>query len=187
MSFKRTLVKYTAALSIFFTGLATVNVPAATVHADDVNSANTTTVNTDNSTSDIEINTPADSSVKKVSAADKKRDAVVKLAKKQIGKPYIWGATGPYGFDCSGLTTYVYKNAINKTLPRTTYGQITLGKSVAVSTKKLKKGDLLFWGNSHVGIYVGNGKFVHAPAPGQNVKTQTLASFFPSSAKRVID
>ena len=184
MSFKRTLVKYTAALSIFFTGLATVNVPAATVHADDIN---TTTVNTNDSLSDIETTTPADSSVKKTSAADQKRSAVVKLAKKQVGKPYIWGATGPSGFDCSGLTTYVFKNAINKTLPRTTYGQITLGKSVALSTKKLKKGDLLFWGNSHVAIYIGNGKYVHAPAPGQNVKIQTLGSFMPSSAKRVID
>ena len=136
--------------------------------------------------SDIETSTPAASTVKKTSAVTKKRNAVVKLAKKEIGKPYVWGAAGPYAFDCSGLTSYVYKNAINKTLPRTTYGQITLGKTVSVSTKTLKKGDLLFWGNYHVGIYIGGGKFVHAPAPGQNVKTQTLASFFPSSAKRVI-
>ena len=142
MSFKRTLVKYTAALSIFFTGLATVNVPAATVHADDIN---TTTVNTNDSLSDIETTTPADSSVKKTSAADQKRGAVVKLAKKQVGKPYIWGATGPSGFDCSGLTTYVFKNAINKTLPRTTYGQITLGKAVSLSTKKLKKGKTYYY------------------------------------------
>lgn len=183
MSFKRTLVKYTAALSIFFTGLSAVSVPA-TVHADDVE--NTTTVNTNNSASSIETSTPESDSVKKVSATTQKRNAIVKLAKKQVGKPYVWGATGPYGFDCSGLTTYVYKNAANKTLPRTTYGQITIGKSVSVSTKSLKKGDLLFWGNSHVGIYIGNGKFVHAPAPGQNVKTQTLASFYPSAAKRVI-
>lgn len=182
MSFKRNLVKYTAVLSVFFTGLATVNVPATTVHADDINTASAKS-----STSEIETSAPSNSSVKKTSAVTKKRNAIVKLAKKQIGKPYIWGATGPSGFDCSGLTTYVFKNAINKTLPRTTYGQITLGKSVAVSTKKLRKGDLLFWGNSHVGIYIGNGKFVHAPAPGQNVKTQTLASFYPSSAKRVID
>lgn len=183
MSFKRTLVKYTAVLSVFFTGLATVNVPAATttVHADEIS------IDTDNSTSDIETTTPDSSTVKKTSAVDQKRNAVVKLAKKQIGKPYVFGAAGPSAFDCSGLTSYVFKNAINKTLPRTTYSQINLGKSVAVSTKKLKKGDLLFWGNSHVGIYIGGGKFVHAPAPGQNVKTQTLASFFPSAAKRVID
>ncbi|QLK32480.1 C40 family peptidase [Lactobacillus crispatus] len=183
MNFRRTLVKYTAALSVFFAGISAINVPS-TVHADDVEN---TTVTTNNSISDLETTKPDSSSVKQESAATKKRNAVVKLVKKQIGKPYIYGAAGPSGFDCSGLTTYVFKNAINKTLPRTTYGQITLGKTVSVSTKKLKKGDLLFWGNYHVGIYVGNGKFVHAPAPGQNVKQQTLASFYPSSAKRVID
>lgn len=183
MNFKRTLVKYTAALSIFFAGISVINVPS-TVHADEIT---TNAVNTDNSISDIETSTPADSTIKKTSTVTKKRNAIVKLAKKQIGKPYVYGAAGPSAFDCSGLTSYVYKNAANKTLPRTTYGQITLGKTVSVSTKKLKKGDLLFWGNYHVGIYIGNGKFVHAPAPGQNVKTQTLASFFPSSAKRVID
>ncbi len=152
MNFKRTLVKYTAALSIFFTGISTISV-AATVHAD-------------------EVSAPVVTTVKKTSAVAKKRNAIVKLAKKEIGKPYVWGATGPSAFDCSGLTTY---------------GQITLGKTIPVSTKTLKKGDLLFWGNYHVGIYIGGGKFVHAPAPGQNVKTQTLASFFPSSAKRVIN
>lgn len=167
MNFKRTLVKYTAALSIFFTGISTISA-AVTVHAD-------------------EVSTPVVTTVKKTSNVTKKRNAIVKLAKKEIGKPYVWGATGPSAFDCSGLTTYVYKNAANQILPRTTYGQITLGKTIPVSTKTLKKGDLLFWGNYHVGIYIGGGKFVHAPAPGQNVKTQTLASFFPSSAKRVID
>jgi Cell wall-associated hydrolases (invasion-associated proteins) len=178
------LVKYTAALSIFFTGLATVNVPAATVHADDIN---TTTVNTDDSISDIETTTPAASSVKKTSAADQKRDAVVKLAKKQIGKPYIVGCNWSFRFRLLRFNYLRFKNSINKTLPRTTYGQITLGKAVSLSTKKLKKGDLLFWGNSHVAIYIGNGKYVHAPAPGQNVRIQTLGSFMPSSAKRVID
>ena len=167
MNFKRTLVKYTAALSIFFTGISTISA-AVTVHAD-------------------EVSTPVVTTVKKTLDVTKKRNAIVKLAKKEIGKPYVWGATGPSAFDCSGLTTYVYKNAANQILPRTTYGQITLGKTIPVSTKTLKKGDLLFWGNYHVGIYIGSGKFVHAPAPGQNVKTQTLASFFPSSAKRVID
>ena len=192
MNLKRTLVKYTAALSIFFTGVS-ISVPA-TAYADEVL---TSTVNTDNAISDnvntndamadIETSTPAASTVKKTSAITKKRNAIVKLAKKEIGKPYVWGAAGPYAFDCSGLTSYVYKHAAHKTLPRTTYGQITRGKTIRVSTKKLKKGDLLFWGNYHVAIYIGNGKFVHAPAPGQKVKTQTLASFFPSSAKRVID
>lgn len=157
MDFKRSLIKITAVLSLVFAGSALVsNVPA-----------NTQTVQAASK------------------SASQQRAAVVKLVKKEIGKPYVWGATGPSAFDCSGLTSYVFKNAIGKVLPRTTYGQITIGKSV--SLKNLKPGDLLFWGNYHVAIYVGNGKYVHAPAPGQNVKEQTLASFYPSQAKRVIN
>lgn len=193
MDFKRTLVKYTATLSIFFTGISAIS-SANAAYADEVSTSTVTTnnsisdiVNTNDSLSDIETSTPAATTVKKTSAADKKRNAIVKLAKKEIGKPYVWGAAGPFAFDCSGLTSYVYQHAAHKTLPRTTYGQITFGKTIPVSTKTLKKGDLLFWGNYHVAIYIGYGKFVHAPAPGQNVKMQTLASFFPSSAKRVID
>lgn len=157
MSFKRSLVKFTAVLALFFTGASIINVPVTST------TAQAATIQT----------------------AKQKRNAVVKLAKKELGKPYIWGATGPNGFDCSGLTSYVYKNAIGTILPRTTYSQINIGKHVSMS--HLKKGDLLFWGNYHVGIYIGNGKFIHAPAPGQTVKIQTLASFYPSQAKRVID
>ena len=79
MNFKRTLVKYTAALSIFFTGIS-INA-VATVHAD-------------------EVSTPIVTTVKKTSAVTKKRNAIVKLAKKEIGKPYVWEATGPSAFDC---------------------------------------------------------------------------------------
>lgn len=159
MKLKRSLVKFAVALSVFVSGISISNV----VFAD---SDPATTIQASN-----DVNS--------------KRDAVVKLAKKQIGKRYVFGGTTPAGFDCSGLTQYVYKNAVSTVLPRTTYGQIVQGKSV--SLKNLKKGDLLFWGNYHVGIYTGNGKFVHAPAPGQNVKEQTLSSFYPSSAKRVLN
>ena len=134
MNFRRTLVKYTAALSVFFAGISMINVPA--VHADDVSS---TTINTNNSISDLETTNPDSSSVKKESATTKERNAVVKLVKKQIGKPYIYGAAGPSGFDCSGLTSYVYKNAINKILPRTTYGQITLGKTIQFQLRSLRR------------------------------------------------
>lgn len=118
-----------------------------------------------------------------------KRDKVVKQATKEIGKPYVWGATGPSSFDCSGLTQYTYKHAIGKVLPRTTYTQVNLG--TRVSMKNLKKGDLLFWGPKnapyHVGIYAGNGEYIHAPQPGQNVRKQALSSYFyPSVAKRII-
>ena len=120
-----------------------------------------------------------------------KRNKVVKLAKKQVGKRYVYGATGPYSFDCSGLTQYVFKKAIKKSITRTTYTQVKKGKTVKVSKAKLKKGDLLFWGSKsspyHVGIYVGGGKYVHAATPSQGVRKQRLSSYFwPSTAKRVI-
>ncbi|MGN1408426.1 C40 family peptidase, partial [Lactobacillus sp.] len=76
-------------------------------------------------------------------------------------------------------------------ITRTTYTQVKQGKTVAVSTYSLKKGDLLFWGSKsspyHVGIYVGNGQYVHAATPSQGVRKQYLSSYFwPSTAKRVI-
>ena len=120
-----------------------------------------------------------------------KRNKVVKLAKKQVGKRYVYGATGPNAFDCSGLTSYVYSHAIGKYISRTTYSQVYQGKTVKVSTVSLKKGDLLFWGSKsspyHVGIYVGGGQYVHAATPSQGVRKQYLSSYFwPSAAKRVI-
>ena len=122
-----------------------------------------------------------------------KQNKVVKLAKSQVGRAYVWGATGPYSFDCSGLTMYVYKKATGLSLPHYSVSQRYYGK--AVSTKKLAKGDLLFFGSKsaphHVGIYVGGGKFVHASSPTvgvikSKVSTNRSSAFYPSSARRVI-
>lgn len=110
---------------------------------------------------------------------------VISLAKKQVGKPYVYGASGPSSFDCSGLTSYVYSNAVGKNIGRTTYVQLNAGKRVSVSN--LKPGDLVFWGNYHVGIYLGNNQYIHAPQPGQNVTTATISSYFyPSYGVRVL-
>lgn len=110
---------------------------------------------------------------------------VINLAKKQIGKPYVYGASGPSSFDCSGLTSYVYSNAVGKNIGRTTYVQLNAGKRVSVSN--LKPGDLVFWGNYHVGIYLGNNQYIHAPQPGQNVTTASISSYFyPSYGVRVL-
>lgn len=161
MSFRRNLVKFAAVLSVFFTGISFINVPnqTQTVHAAD-------------------------------QSTTEKREAVAGLAKKQVGKRYVYGATGPSAFDCSGLAQYVYKKAAKKTLPRTTYGQVTKGKKVSLS--HLKKGDLLFWGSAsapyHVGIYVGDGQYVHAATPSQGVRKQSISAYFyPSAAKRVLN
>ncbi|MGL4914145.1 MAG: C40 family peptidase, partial [Romboutsia sp.] len=122
------------------------------------------------------------------------RDAVVNLAKQQIGKPYVWGAEGPNSFDCSGLTYYVYKNAAGVTLPRTSREQSTFGTTV--SRSNLQPGDLVFSstdgsGNvSHVGIYIGNGEMIHSPKPGDVVQRTNMNSSYWNStylwAKRVL-
>ena len=139
----------------------------------------------------VPIAVQANSHQAQAASVTTKRNKGVKLAKKQVGKPYVYGATGPNAFDCSGLTSYVYSHAIGKYISRTTYSQVYQGKTVKVSTASLKKGDLLFWGSKsspyHVGIYVGGGQYVHAATPSQGVRKQYLSSYFwPSTAKRVI-
>lgn len=99
------------------------------------------------------------------------RKQLVKTAKHYLGIPYKWGGTSAEkGFDCSGLTMVVYKlNGLN--LPRTSRQQFKVGKYV--SKRDLKPGDLVFFGKrgkvSHVAIYIGHGKIIHAPSRGKNV------------------
>lgn len=116
---------------------------------------------------------------------------VVSLAKAQVGKAYVWGATGPSSFDCSGLVQWVYKNAVGKIVSRTTYTQVYEGVKVTVSTSRLQPGDLLFWGNAaapyHVAIYVGNGQYVSAADEQQGVILATLSSYYwPTVARRLL-
>lgn len=108
---------------------------------------------------------------------------VVNAAKSQIGKPYVWGATGPNAYDCSGLVQYAYSQA-GKNIGRTTYQQAGAGQHVSVS--QAQAGDILMWGDYHDAIYVGNNQYVHAPQPGQNVTQATVSSYFmPDYAIRV--
>lgn len=108
---------------------------------------------------------------------------VVNAAKSQIGKPYVWGATGPNAYDCSGLVQYAYSQA-GKNIGRTTYQQAGAGQHVSVS--QAQAGDILMWGDYHDAIYVGNNQYVHAPQPGQNVTQATISSYFmPDYAIRV--
>ncbi|MES5889603.1 C40 family peptidase [Lacticaseibacillus paracasei] len=112
--------------------------------------------------------------------------SIASNAAKYIGVPYVYGGTSPSGFDCSGLIYYAAKEAgIN--LPRTSQAQSTLGSYVSVSD--LQAGDLVFWGGVgsayHVGIYIGGGQYLHAPAPGQSVTIQSMAYFAPSFGRRL--
>ena len=107
-------------------------------------------------------------------------------AAKYLGVPYVYGGTSPAGFDCSGLIYYAAKEA-GISLPRTSQAQSTLGSYVSVSD--LQAGDLVFWGGVgsayHVGVYIGNGQYIHAPEPGQNVTVLSVAYFAPSFGRRL--
>lgn len=104
-----------------------------------------------------------------VPAPNSRAAAAVAHARGAIGKPYVWGATGPDGYDCSGLTQAAWR-AAGVALPRTTYTQINAGRRVARS--QLQPGDLVFFysGISHVGLYVGGGQMIHAPRTGTTVR-----------------
>ncbi|MGW2239427.1 NlpC/P60 family protein [Streptomyces sp. NPDC001759] len=97
----------------------------------------------------------------------------IAFARAQIGKPYVWGATGPGSYDCSGLTQAAWK-AAGVTLPRTTYDQVNAGTTVSLTDAQ--PGDLVFFYDdiSHVGIYIGNGMMIHAPKPGAYVREESI-------------
>ena len=110
-------------------------------------------------------------------------NAIVSYAYNFIGTPYVYGATGPDTFDCSGFTSYVYANAAGINITRTTYSQMGVG--TPVSYDQLQPGDLVFtYGGDHVGIYVGGGQYIHAPQPGDSVKVGNVTSFY--CARRVL-
>ncbi|MEU4921129.1 NlpC/P60 family protein [Streptomyces parvus] len=102
-----------------------------------------------------------------------KAEKVLAFARAQIGKPYVWGASGPSSYDCSGLTQAAWREA-GVTLPRTTWDQVEVGTRVA--TSDLQPGDLVFFYDdiSHVGIYKGDGMMIHAPKPGANVREESI-------------
>ncbi|MEU0035399.1 NlpC/P60 family protein [Streptomyces sp. NPDC006333] len=102
-----------------------------------------------------------------------KAGRAIAFARAQIGKPYVWGATGPGSYDCSGLTQAVWK-AAGVTLPRTTYDQVNAGTTVSLSA--IEPGDLVFFYDdiSHVGLYIGNGMMIHAPKPGAYVREESI-------------
>jgi murein DD-endopeptidase len=105
-------------------------------------------------------------------------DRAAGFARKMIGKPYRFGGSTPAGFDCSGLIQYSYKQA-GVSLPRSTDEQHRLSQPLRGA--HLRSGDLLFFDQegkkkSHVGIYLGDGRFVHAPSSGKVVRTDRLDS-----------
>jgi cell wall-associated NlpC family hydrolase len=113
---------------------------------------------------------------------------VVSYAKRFLGVRYVYGGSSPRsGFDCSGFVRYVYAH-FGVSLPHSSYAQFGDGRRV--SRGSLRPGDLVFFdGVGHVGLYVGNGRFIHAPHTGTRVQITTLAGWYSarfSGARRVL-
>ena len=105
---------------------------------------------------------------------------IVNYAKKFLGTPYVWDGTTPSGFDCSGFTQYVYKN-FGISLPRTVSYDSSSQRGVGTRISQIKDlqiGDLVVTNNyGHIGIYVGNGQYIHASSPGDVVKISSIYAF----------
>ncbi|MFE7589939.1 NlpC/P60 family protein [Kitasatospora sp. NPDC057512] len=103
--------------------------------------------------------------------------AALSAAASKIGSPYVWGATGPGSFDCSGLMVWAYNQA-GVSLPRTSQAQASAGARLGTDLSKAQPGDLLIFYTDahHVGIYAGNGQVLHAPKPGASVRYEAVTN-----------
>jgi cell wall-associated NlpC family hydrolase len=118
--------------------------------------------------------------LRRVTVERRARDRVITTAWRAVGVPYRWGGSSPSsGFDCSGLTRWVYGH-VGISLPHYSVAQWSYGRRVA--RRALVPGDLLFFsGLGHVGIYVGRGAFIDAPHSGARVRLEHLSGWFASS------
>ncbi|MFG1808687.1 C40 family peptidase [Streptomyces sp. NPDC049040] len=134
--------------------------------------------------------TPASSTTASAPAAapsGTKVDKLIAFLKAQIGKPYVYGATGPDSYDCSGLTQVAYAT-VGINLPRTSQEQSTAGTPVSLGS--LQAGDLVFWGGEgsayHVGVYIGGGQYLDAANPSSPVGIKPMTYSEPDWAVRVL-
>ena len=120
-------------------------------------------------------------------ASSSKVDQLIAFLKSQLGKPYVYGASGPDSYDCSGLTQAAFAS-IGVDIPRTSQDQSTVGTPVSVSD--LQAGDLIFWGGEgsafHVGVALGNGQYLDAANPSTPVAIHQLADYMPDWAVNVL-
>ncbi len=123
------------------------------------------------------------------------RKRVIETATALLGTPYKFGGTTPDGFDCTGYVAYVFRKTIGLSLPRTSLEQIQSGEPL--SSRHLQPGDLVYFRidrkkvDLHLGIYLGDGRFIHAPSSGGAVNVQSLGIEYWRSrflgARRVLD
>ncbi|WP_230477262.1 C40 family peptidase, partial [Kingella kingae] len=111
-------------------------------------------------------------------------DDLISSAMGFLGVAYRFGGTSPTGFDCSGFMQYIFRKAFAVNLPRTSAEQATVG--TPVSRSQLQPGDMVFFRTagsriSHVGMYIGNDRFIHAPRTGKNIEITSLSSQYWST------
>lgn len=121
------------------------------------------------------INPTAGSSSNSTATSTEKGNAVVEAAREKLGCPYVYGGSGPNNFDCSGLTLWCY-NKIGISLPHSAGAQKNSAKKV-VQLSEARVGDILFK-EGHVGIYIGNNQYIHAPTTGDVVRIATGIDYF---------
>ncbi|CDM68352.1 NLP/P60 protein [Clostridium bornimense] len=153
------------------------------------NSNNTNNSGSQQSNNNNNIVTPEQPEVTPPATNTNLANAVLEEARKHLGKPYVWGAKGPDTFDCSGFVQYVFKQ-VGINAPAPTYTQVNLGKQVPIGQEQ--PGDLVFFGSisapHHVGIYVGDGIYIHAPQTGDYVKySKLMYAKDYSQARRLIN
>ncbi len=134
--------------------------------------------------------TDIDEEEENTSAGSDLWERIYAVLKQQIGKPYVWGATGPDSFDCSGLVCYAYNqfaDEIGFSLPRTTYEQVKKGLEVDASNiEEWEPGDLIFPHAGHVVVYTGNKKCIEAMQTGTNVMEHSYSRTSTYAVRRVI-
>ncbi|GBG95474.1 hypothetical secreted protein [Ligilactobacillus salitolerans] len=131
----------------------------------------------------VSTSTQSSNNTSSTTSTNANGSAIVSYAMQFVGANYVYGATGPSQFDCSGFTYYVFKH-FGKTLPRTSQAQESAGTQVSLS--QAQPGDLIIGNNGgHVGIYVGNGKMISAENPSTGVRVNSISYFNPMYAVRV--
>ncbi|MFD7453192.1 NlpC/P60 family protein [Kitasatospora sp. NPDC059827] len=138
----------------------------------------------DNSRSDLGSGSTA--APVKIAPGSSHGAAALAAAATKVGSPYVWGATGPSSFDCSGLMVWAFNQA-GVSLPRTSQEQAGAGTRIGSDISQAQPGDMLiFYGDAHhVGIYAGNGQVLHAPKPGASVRYEAVSNMPLASIVRV--
>jgi len=131
-------------------------------------------VNPPSTSGSTATNNTKDSSVVSYIRSINPGNAIINLFASQVGKAYVYGATGPNAFDCSGLIYYVYHNNFGYNIPRTAWAQGQSGTQI--SWANIQPGDLIY-SSGHIGVYVGGGLMIHAATPGQGVIVSSAAAY----------